>query len=146
MYHAHWSVLFLWLPLPIAHPPVFSARPLILSASRFLVPDFPLLVLGPSTSNELHLPLRQKPSLDSFQSNLKTFLFPKLWPAKFSVPSFFPLFYVTPYDIPLTLCFCFAKTRFETRAKGEPQKATFTNSCETKPSTMTNRGHGNSCM
>ena len=25
---------------------------------------------------------------------------------------------------------CFAKTRFETRAKGGPQKATFTNSCE----------------
>ena len=35
-------------------------------------------VFGPSTWNDLPLPLRQKPSLDSFKSNLKTFLFPKL--------------------------------------------------------------------
>ena len=34
-------------------------------------------VFGPSTGNGLYLPLRQKPSLDSFRSNLKTFLFPK---------------------------------------------------------------------
>ena len=36
-------------------------------------------VFGPSTWNDLPLPLRQKNSLDSFKSNLKTFLFPKLW-------------------------------------------------------------------
>ena len=35
-------------------------------------------VFGPSTWNDLPLPLRQKPSLDSFKCNLKTFLFPKL--------------------------------------------------------------------
>ena len=35
-------------------------------------------VFGPSTWNDLLLPLRQKPSPDSFNSNLKTFLFPKL--------------------------------------------------------------------
>ena len=35
-------------------------------------------VFGPSTWNDLPLPLRQKPSLDSFKRNLKTFLFPKL--------------------------------------------------------------------
>ena len=35
-------------------------------------------VFGPSTWNDLHLPVRQKPSLDSFKCNLKTFLFPKL--------------------------------------------------------------------
>ena len=35
-------------------------------------------VFGPSTWNDLPLPLRQKPSLGSFRSNLKTFLFPKL--------------------------------------------------------------------
>ena len=35
-------------------------------------------VFGPSTWNDLPLPLRQKPSMDSFKSNLKTFLFPKL--------------------------------------------------------------------
>ena len=56
-------------------------------ASDFLVPDSPLLVPAPFLSSvHLHgvtrgdfpLPLRQKPSLDSFRSNLKTFLFPKL--------------------------------------------------------------------
>ena len=36
------------------------------------------LVFGPSAWNDLPLPLRQKPSLDSFRCNLKTFLFPKL--------------------------------------------------------------------
>ena len=36
-------------------------------------------VFGPSTWNDLPLPLRQKPHLDSFKCNLKTFLFPKLW-------------------------------------------------------------------
>ena len=35
-------------------------------------------VFGPSTGNDLPLPLRQKASLDSFKFNLKTFLFPKL--------------------------------------------------------------------
>ena len=30
------------------------------------------------TWDDLPLPLQQKPSLDSFKSNLKTFLFPKL--------------------------------------------------------------------
>ena len=34
-------------------------------------------VFGPSAWNDLPLPLRQKPSLDSFKSNLKTFPFPK---------------------------------------------------------------------
>ena len=34
-------------------------------------------VFGPSAWNDLPLPLRQKPSLDSFRSNPKTFLFPK---------------------------------------------------------------------
>ena len=35
-------------------------------------------VFGPSTWNDLPLPRRQKPSLDSFKSNLKTFPFPEL--------------------------------------------------------------------
>ena len=35
-------------------------------------------VFGPSTWNDLPLPLRLKPSLDSVKCNLKTFLFPKL--------------------------------------------------------------------
>ena len=35
-------------------------------------------VLGPSTSNDLPLHLRQKPSLDSLKFNLKTFPFPIL--------------------------------------------------------------------
>ena len=35
-------------------------------------------VFCPSTWGDLPLPLRQKPSLDSFKCNLKTFLFPKL--------------------------------------------------------------------
>ena len=35
-------------------------------------------VFRPSAWNDLRLPLRQKPSLDSFKSNLRTFLFPKL--------------------------------------------------------------------
>ena len=34
-------------------------------------------VFGPSTWNDLPLPLQQKPSLDSFKPNLKTFLFQK---------------------------------------------------------------------
>ena len=34
-------------------------------------------IFGPSTWNDLPLPLRQKPSLDSFKCNLKTFPFPK---------------------------------------------------------------------
>ena len=54
------------------HPPVLSALLLILYASRFLIPDFPLLVSVPSLSSAplhgmtLRLPLRNKPSLDSF--------------------------------------------------------------------------------
>ena len=64
------------------HPPVLSVLLLILSASRFPVPDFPLLVpalfvFGPSAWSDLPFPLQQKPSLDSIKSNLKTFLFPK---------------------------------------------------------------------
>ena len=51
----------------------------ILSASGFLAPDSPLLVSAPflflvhlhSTWNDLPFPLWQKPSLDSFKSNLK---------------------------------------------------------------------------
>ena len=35
-------------------------------------------VFSPSTWNDLLLPLQQKPPLDSFKSNLKTFLFPRL--------------------------------------------------------------------
>ena len=35
-------------------------------------------VFGLSTWNDLPLPLLQKPSLDSFKSNLKTFLFPQI--------------------------------------------------------------------
>ena len=35
-------------------------------------------VFGPSTWNDIPLPLRQKPSLDSFKCNIKTFLFPKI--------------------------------------------------------------------
>ena len=34
-------------------------------------------VFSPSTWNDLPLPLQQKPSLDSFKSCLRTFLFPK---------------------------------------------------------------------
>ena len=34
-------------------------------------------VFGPSTWNDLPLPLRQKPSLGSFKHNLKTFIFPQ---------------------------------------------------------------------
>lgn len=56
---------------------------LILSPSRLLAPDFSLLVLvpsvfSPSAWNDHPLLLQQKPYLDSFKSNLKTFLFPKL--------------------------------------------------------------------
>ena len=44
-------------------------------------------VFGPSTWNDLPLPLRQKLSLDSFKWNLKPFLYPKRQrPAIFSVP------------------------------------------------------------
>ena len=35
-------------------------------------------VFSPATWNDLPFPLQQKPSLDSFKCNLKTFLFPKL--------------------------------------------------------------------
>ena len=35
-------------------------------------------VFGPSTLNDLPLPFEQKPSVDSFKSNFKTVLFPKL--------------------------------------------------------------------
>ena len=54
------------------HPPVLSALLLILYASRFLIPDFPLLLSVPSLSSApsqgmtLPLPLRNKPSLDFF--------------------------------------------------------------------------------
>ena len=43
-------------------------------------------VFSPSTWNDLHLPVQQKPALDSFKSNLKTFLSPDCRPAMFSVP------------------------------------------------------------
>ena len=52
------------------HPPVLSALLLILYASRFLIPDFPLLLSVPSLSSApsqgmtLPLPLRNKPSVD----------------------------------------------------------------------------------
>ena len=56
-----------------------------LTSIRFLVPHFPLFtsralsVFGClSTWSDLPLPLRQIACLDSFRSNLKTFLFPKL--------------------------------------------------------------------
>ena len=64
------------------HPPILSALLPILSASRFLVPEFSgvgaraFSVLGPSTWNSLPLPLQQKPTL-VFKSNCMTFLFPK---------------------------------------------------------------------
>ena len=56
---------------------------LILSASRFLAPDSPLLVLAPFLfSVHLHgmtfLFLSDINSLDPFKYNLKTFIFPKL--------------------------------------------------------------------
>ena len=43
-------------------------------------------VLGPSTWNDLALPLRQKPSLDSFRCNSKHFFSPNYGPAMFSLP------------------------------------------------------------
>ena len=43
-----------------------------------IVGSRPFSVFDPSTWNDLPFPLRQKPSLDSFKSNLKTFRFPKL--------------------------------------------------------------------
>ena len=43
--------------------------------------------LAASYTNDLPLPLRHKPSLDSFKCNLKTFIFPKR--ATFSVPCCF---------------------------------------------------------
>ena len=47
-------------------------------------------VFGPSIWNYLPLPLRQKPSLDSFKSNLKTFFFPQnCRPVMFFVPCVF---------------------------------------------------------
>ena len=41
---------------------------------------------GPSTWNDLPLPLRQKPSLDSLKCNLNTFFSPKLSTCHVSVP------------------------------------------------------------
>ena len=43
-------------------------------------------VFGPSTWNDLALPLRQKPSLDSFRCNSKHFFSPNYRPAMFSLP------------------------------------------------------------
>ena len=43
-------------------------------------------VFGPSTWNDLALPLRQKPSLDSFKCNSKHFFSPNYGPVVFSVP------------------------------------------------------------
>ena len=65
----------------------------ILLASRFPTSDLQLLVLAPfpSSAPSQPLPLRQKPSLDSFKSRLKIFLFPKWRLAIFS-PVFPPLF------------------------------------------------------
>ena len=62
--------------LSSTHRLILSALFLILSASRFLVPDFPLLafsIFGPCTWNDLPLPLQKKPSLASFKSKFKTF-------------------------------------------------------------------------
>ena len=64
------------------HPSVLSALLLILSASR--LPRTRLSTVGsrafdfgPSKWNDFPLPLPQKPYVDTFQSNPKTFLFPK---------------------------------------------------------------------
>ena len=60
-------------------PLVLSAMVLILLASRFLVPDFSLLVPAPflfsvhQHGNALPLPLRKELSLGSFKWNLKNF-------------------------------------------------------------------------
>ena len=64
------------------HPPVLSAQ-LLINPLSLQIPraDFPLFgsrafsVFGPFTRNVLPLPLRKKPSPDSFKSNLKTFFF-----------------------------------------------------------------------
>ena len=62
------------------HPPALSALLQVISASKFLtVGSHDFSVFSPSTWNDFPLPLRQKPSLDSFTSNLKTFLFRKLY-------------------------------------------------------------------
>ena len=68
-------VLPLWL-FNFTLPPVLSTQLLILSASRFLVSDLPLLVpphsvFGPSTWYDLHL--QQRLSMGSFTSNLVSF-------------------------------------------------------------------------
>ena len=60
------------------HPPVLFALFLILSASRFFVPDFPLLVPAPFLSSAFLLGITfpsypTETLLDSSQSNLKTF-------------------------------------------------------------------------
>ena len=64
------------------HHPVLSALLLILSASRFLDPDFLrwtycLFCLRLLCMEWPPFPLRQKPSMDSFKSDFKMFLFPK---------------------------------------------------------------------
>ena len=84
-----------------ALPPVLFAPLLILSFSlhipraRLSTVGFRAFsVFGPSTWNDLPLPLRQKPSLDSFKCNLKTVLFPKLQTCHvflFRVAVFIPL-------------------------------------------------------
>ena len=69
--------------LPVAEPRVLkivwvsiSGSSVCVLVSRFLAPDFPLLVPAPSSPIET--------LLDSFKSNVKTFLFPRS--AMFSVP------------------------------------------------------------
>ena len=48
------------------------------STRLFTVGSRAFSVFGPSTRNDLPLPLRHKPSLDSFKCDLKTLLFPQL--------------------------------------------------------------------
>ena len=89
MHYARCSVLISVTAFSFTHPPVLSALLLIFSSPRFpAVGSRAFSVFRPSTWNEL-LPLRWEPSLHSFKSNLKTFIFhtpKKEIPAVFSVP------------------------------------------------------------
>ena len=58
-------------------------------------------VFSPSTWDDLHLPLRQKPFLDSFRSHFKALLFPKKYVCHVSAPSC----YLPPPQVPV--CYLF---------------------------------------
>ena len=88
-----WQFLFLWqtamamdgfnICSNFTHLPVLSALPLILPASSFVIPAFPLLVPAPFPSSALLYGMtfpvlsHRNICLDSFKSNFKTFLLPK---------------------------------------------------------------------